>query len=61
LKVKPTTSQAGKYTGVTLGVNYYPTAYVRFMANYTDGDVDNYGANQDYSVKQFQLRAQLDF
>ncbi|MFT4255308.1 MAG: porin [Caulobacter sp.] len=61
LKTKPTTSQAGKYTGVTLGVNYYPTSYVRFQANYTDGDVDNFGANQDYAVKQFQLRAQLDF
>lgn len=61
LKVKPATSQAGEYTGWTVGVNYYPTSYVRFMANYTDGKVDNYGPNQDFDVKQFQLRAQLDF
>lgn len=61
LKTKPATSQAGEYKGVTFGLNYYPTSYVRFQANYTDGDVDNFGANQDYSIKQFQLRAQLDF
>ncbi|MDG2528867.1 OprO/OprP family phosphate-selective porin [Caulobacter endophyticus] len=61
LKTKPAASQAGEYKGVTLGVNYYPTGYVRFQANYTDGDVDNFGANQDYGIKQFQLRAQLDF
>lgn len=61
LKTKPLTSQAGKYTGWTLGVNYYPVSYVRFQANYTDGKSDNIGVNQDFDVKQFQLRAQLDF
>ncbi len=61
LNVKPATSQAGKYTSWTLGVNYYPTSYVRLQANYTDGKADNYGLNQDYDIKQFQLRAQLDF
>jgi len=61
LKVKPATSQSGEYTGWTLGMNYYPTSYVRFQANYTDGKSDNIGTNQDYDVKQFQLRAQLDF
>ncbi len=61
LKVKPATSQAGEYTGWTLGANYYPTPYVRFQANYTDGKSDNFGVNQDFDVKQFQLRAQLDF
>jgi phosphate-selective porin OprO/OprP len=61
LIVKPTTSQAGEYTGWTLGANYYPTAYVRFQANYTDGKADNIGVNQDFDIKQFQLRAQLDF
>jgi len=61
LKTKPATSQAGEYTGWTLGANYYPTSYVRFQANYTDGKADNYGVNQDFDVKQFQLRAQLDF
>jgi phosphate-selective porin OprO/OprP len=61
LRVKPATSQAGKYTGWTVGMNYYPTSYVRFQANYTDGKADNYGVNQDFDIKQFQLRAQLDF
>lgn len=61
LKTKPATSQAGKYTSWTVGLNYYPTSYVRFQANYTDGKVDNIGLNQDYDFKQFQLRAQLDF
>jgi phosphate-selective porin OprO/OprP len=61
LKVKPATSQSGKYTGWTLGANYYPTPYVRFQANYTDGKSNNIGLNQDFDIKQFQLRAQLDF
>lgn len=61
LKVKPATSQAGEYTGWTLGANYYPTSYVRFQANYTNGKADNIGLNQDFDIKQFQLRAQLDF
>jgi phosphate-selective porin OprO/OprP len=61
LKVKPATSQAGEYTGWTLGANDYLTSYVRFQANYTDGKSDNIGLNQDFDIKQFQLRAQLDF
>lgn len=52
---------AGKYTSWTLGANYYPTAYVRFQANYTDGSVDPVVATRGVDVKQFQLRAQLDF
>ena len=61
LKTKPATSTAGKYTSWTAGLNYYPTSYVRFQVNYTDGKVDNIGLNQDYDIKQLQLRAQLDF
>lgn len=52
---------AGKYKGVTLGVNYYPTSYVRLQANYTDADIENPGPGRDVKVKQFQVRAQLDF
>jgi phosphate-selective porin OprO/OprP len=52
---------AGKYTGWTLGANYYPTAYVRLQANYTDADIDNPGPGRDVKINQFQLRAQLDF
>jgi phosphate-selective porin OprO/OprP len=61
LRVKPATSMAGEYTAWTLGANYYLTGYVRFQANYTDGKSDNIGLNQDFDIKQFQLRAQLDF
>jgi phosphate-selective porin OprO/OprP len=62
LRVKPTAgSQSGEYTAWTLGANYYLTGYVRFQANYTSGKVDNFGPNQDYDLKQFQLRAQMDF
>ncbi|MBO9557058.1 MAG: porin [Caulobacter sp.] len=58
---KALSQDAGKYTAWTLGVNYYPTAYVRFMANYTDGSVDPVVATRGVDIKQFQLRAQLDF
>ena len=52
---------AGEYKAWTLGVNYYPTSYVRVQANYTDGEIDNPVAGRDVELKQFQLRAQLDF
>ena len=61
---------AGKYKALTIGANYYPISYVRFMANYTWGDVDNpeYGAlgpatrfNRDATINVFQARAQIDF
>ncbi|WP_165184289.1 OprO/OprP family phosphate-selective porin [Caulobacter soli] len=58
---KALSADAGKYTAWTLGVNYYPTAYVRFQANYTDGSVDPVVALHGSDIKQFQLRAQLDF
>ncbi len=32
---------AGHWNGVTVGLNWYPISYVRFMANYTYGKVDN--------------------
>ncbi len=52
---------AGKYTAWTVGVNYYPTAYVRFMANYTDGSVDPSVVGRGMDIQQLQFRAQLDF
>jgi phosphate-selective porin OprO/OprP len=52
---------AGEYRAWTLGANYYLTSYVRLQANYTDVDIDNPGPGRDVGVKQFQLRAQLDF
>jgi phosphate-selective porin OprO/OprP len=55
------TAPAGEYTGVTLGVNWYPITYVRFMANYTRGDNDNPGSASDAKTDTFQMRAQFDF
>ncbi|WP_304171919.1 OprO/OprP family phosphate-selective porin [Phenylobacterium aquaticum] len=52
---------AGKYTGWTLGANYYPTSYVRLQANFTKADINNPGPGRDVKINQFQMRAQLDF
>jgi phosphate-selective porin OprO/OprP len=52
---------AGEYKAWTLGVNYYPTSYVRFQANYTKGENDNPVVGRDVDVDVFQMRAQLDF
>lgn len=52
---------AGEYTAWTVGVNYYPTGYVRFQANYTMGKNDNPVVGRDVDVNVFQMRAQLDF
>ena len=52
---------AGKYKGLTLGANYYPTAYVRLQANYTRADINNPGPGRDVKINQFQMRAQVDF
>lgn len=62
---------AGKYTAVTAGVNYYPFAYVRVQANYTKGKsqyptlngapVQVSGVGNKVDIDQFQLRAQIDF
>jgi phosphate-selective porin OprO/OprP len=58
---KTLSQDAGKYTSWTVGVNYYPISYVRFMANYTKAKQDNPVVGRDVDVDQFQLRAQLDF
>ena len=65
---------AGKWEGATVGLNWYPISYVRFMANYTYGVIDNRQFNvpavangvpvrsqNDAKVNLFQLRAQLDY
>ena len=63
--------RAGEYEAVTLGVNWYPFTYVRFMANYTAAEIDNplivnpltlvAGPNRDLDVDTLQFRAQFDF
>ena len=61
---------AGEYSGVTVGVNWYPFPYVRFMVNYTDSDNDLTPilvanpaniVDPDVNVKTLQFRAQYDF
>lgn len=52
---------AGKYTAWTLGVNYYPSPYVRFQANYTKATNDSPVVGRDVDVDQLQFRAQIDF
>ncbi len=55
----------GTYKGYTLGANYYPFPYVRFMLNYTSGkqELPNTAAitQNDLKMHVFQTRMQLDF
>ncbi|MDP8917229.1 MAG: porin, partial [Pseudomonadota bacterium] len=53
--------RAGEYRGVTLGANWRPIGYVRFMANYTAAQNDNPIDALDADVDTFQARAQFDF
>lgn len=46
----------GEVDDVTFGVNWYPFANVRWMANYVLSDVDGVG-----EVDAFQMRFQIDF
>ena len=55
------TPAAGDYSGFTLGANYYPTPYVRFMVNYVNGSQDNPVTLDSIDVQVLQARAQLDF
>lgn len=54
-------STAGEYSAVTLGANWYPFPYVRFMANYTQAQNDSPAVNGDVDVNTLQFRAQFDF
>ena len=58
----------GEQDNITLGVNWYATKYVRFMANYVMADADPVrnglvvpGQYDDDSPDIFQVRAQIDF
>ncbi|HYF22312.1 MAG TPA: porin [Caulobacteraceae bacterium] len=54
-------TQAGEYSAVTAGLNWYPFTYVRFMANYTKAENDSPTVGQDVDVDTLQFRAQFDF
>ena len=51
----------GEYSAWTLGANWYPHPYVRFMANYTKSENDNRAVGADVDVETLQFRAQFDF
>jgi phosphate-selective porin OprO/OprP len=59
----------GEETNYTIGVNWYATPYIRFMANYVITDTDppssrlqnDNGRPKDDELSVFQLRAQIDF
>lgn len=58
--------RGGEYSAVTLGANWYPFPYVRFMANYSMAENDNptipgSTTNRDVEVDTLQFRAQFDF
>jgi len=61
--------EGGEEDNYTIGVNWYATPYIRFMANYvmTDTDPvasrlqDSDGRPKDDELSVFQLRAQIDF
>ncbi len=63
--------RGGEYQAVTIGANWYPFPYVRFMANYSMAENDNPlivnpltlvpGADRDVNVDTLQFRAQFDF
>lgn len=54
-------AQAGEYQSVTVGANWRPISYVRFMANFTSARTDNPAGGLDADIQTFQTRAQFDF
>jgi len=49
----------GSGDAVTVGLNWYPNEYLRFMANYTAVDTDEVAGNDDPNV--IQVRMQIAF
>jgi phosphate-selective porin OprO/OprP len=57
------TVAGGEMDSVTLGLNWYPNAFARFMLNYVRNDIDNTGpvAFRDTDPEYVMVRAQADF
>ena len=58
--------KGGEEDNITLGVNWYATPNIRFMANYVRASTDStspisYPAAGDEDVNIYQLRSQVDF
>ena len=50
---------SGESDNITVGLNWYATAYIRFMLNY--GNVSVSRADGDIDIDVLQMRAQVDF
>ncbi len=51
--------KGGREDNITLGLNWYATPSIRFMANYIFVDSDRNGLSDDPQI--FQIRSQIDF
>jgi phosphate-selective porin OprO/OprP len=61
LDLSNTAVLGGDMHDMTIGLNWYPNAFVRVMANYVKVLDINGGANHDESLDTFQLRAQVAY
>jgi len=64
LSAQPGLATAGTYNGVTLGLNWYPSSYVRLMANVTQARINNRpvgSVENDADVTVVQTRLQVEF
>lgn len=59
LNLNDGTIKGGREDNITLGLNWYATTNIRFMANYIFANSKRYGQENDLEI--FQLRSQIDF
>lgn len=51
----------GAMDSYTLGMNWYPTSYTKFMVNYVYNELDENAVYPDASPQYVMMRAQMDF
>lgn len=61
LNLNDSAFKGGREDNVTLGLNWYATPNIRFMANYIIADVDGGAKFPDDDPNLFQIRGQVDF